>query len=237
MVQSADGTYSKVYGFGHYSPEQNTSFLQIKTKSSQIEITSNHLIYMHNDEKGVHPVPAGDVKVGDLLVSLEEGSSIEVQSIQKVQRNGAYTPLTASGDLVVNGLVASNYVMSDWLDGKISGQVLHWTLHGANQPYRLFCIAAAGCENETYDDSTGYSPWVLLSHRVEQWMLGLHGALQVVFLTLMIVPALCALVVGKLMAAPSASMWSMAHLVAAVIGCYAWKKTQHQKEDTETRKA
>jgi len=226
-VLSADLVYSKVYSFGHFAPEQRTTYLQIKTKSSQIEISADHMIYAISNKKVKSPIPAGEVKAGDLLVEAD-GTTSEVQSIREVQRDGAYAPLTSSGRIVVNGFVASNYVTRDWLNGNVSGQVLHWLQHGAALPYRLFCSAVGGCEKESYDQSTGFSPWVMFWFRLEQWQLSLRGAHQTAFLVLLAVPALFFVGIGKVLAD-----WTAVHFFASVVGYCVWKKTVKKAASTK----
>jgi len=116
-VLTADGSYSKVYSFGHFSPKTKTSFLQIRTDSMDypLEISLEHLIYVQDKAtKTTRLVSAGELKVGDNLVS-ELGLSSEILSIHSVQREGAYSPLTASGQLAVKGVLASSYVSRVWL--------------------------------------------------------------------------------------------------------------------------
>jgi hypothetical protein len=225
-VLTADGTYSKVYSFGHYAPTTKTNYLQILTenmdKNHPLEISHKHLIYVYDkSHKKAQVLPAENLVVGDYLVTVHGCS--QITSIGVVQRQGAYAPLTATGDIVVNGVVASNYVSREWLPNLVSGKMLHLLQHGAALPYRIFC-SLVGCENETYDETTGFSPWVSFWFSVEQWQLHLNGTLQAVFLSFLVVPAMCFVVMGKLLSAPSSAV---IELVAALIGFLVWKKQKH----------
>ena len=49
-VLTADGTYSKVYSFGHFAPQDETEFLQIHLNSMNlqaVEITADHMLYVY----------------------------------------------------------------------------------------------------------------------------------------------------------------------------------------------
>jgi len=223
-VLTAGGVYSKVYSFGHFSREEKTEYIQIQidTFGTPLEISAQHLIYLYN-EKDKLLVPAQDVKVGDLLVAAHD-TIAKVLSIRKMHRRGVYSPLTAAGDIVVNGVVASSYVNLSWLNSKVSGQTLHYLQHGATFPYRVYCAAIGGCQEETYDKSTGFSPWVMFWYRLEQWQLGLPNAVQAVILLLLAVPALFTVMVGRMV--EELSVWSsVVHFAIVVVGMIVWKKT------------
>jgi len=147
LVLTSNGTFAKVYSFGHYQQKAETEFLQIQASSvyqnQALEITKDHLLYVCNGNRNFQIVPAGTVKVGDFLIT-ESGEATPITSIRKVQRRGAYAPLTTNGNIVVNGVLASNYVSRAWLQGYLSGQTLHWLQHGAALPFRFFC-SLAGC--------------------------------------------------------------------------------------------
>ena len=75
-----------------------------------LEISPRHLLFIDSNSSKV--IPASDVKVGDFL------SGKEVISIDPVNRVGVCAPLTQSGDIIVSGIRASNYVVminNDWV--------------------------------------------------------------------------------------------------------------------------
>jgi hypothetical protein len=242
-VLTADGTYSKIYSFGHKDATAVTNYLQVETKSMNdndhlLEITWEHLIYAQDKTtQKIHLVAAGDLQVGDYLVKGKQGTS-EIVSIRSVQYQGAYSPLTVAGNLLVNGVAASNYVTREWVDKTdlISYQTLHYLQHGATLPLRLYCHLKGGCKDETYDATTGFSPWVQFWYQVEQWQLGLWIALQVVFLLLLLVPASLVVFVGKLTDSASASTMAP-HIAAALVGYWLWKKTKHPHSNSNSGKA
>jgi len=234
MVQVADGSYAKVYSFGHKEPDRKALFLQIATdrmmnggdeyeEGPLLEISADHLLYVR--KQGIpgnnELVPASMVKVGDALVSPSDDSKEQVvTSIGTVSSLGLYAPLTATGDIVVNGVVASNYVSRSWVSSSwISAQMLHWLQYGGTLPYRVYCsIKKGGCEKETYHPETGFSPFVQFWYEWEQWQLDLPTMGRWAFLAALAVPAACTFLVGQALAS------SVLHVIAVLLGYMIWKK-------------
>jgi len=180
-VLSAGGTYSKVYSFGHYSTKDVTEFLQIHVATvgnddePPLEITADHMLYVYNEKaKTTSLHPAGDVQVGYYLITAQ-GILTQVSSVSKVMRHGAFAPFTLTGDIVVGGVAASNYIALPpvFQDHQLSFELQHRMQHAAYTPYRLFCqfISSSSCQDETYDESSGLSKavkvWLPLLHWVE----------------------------------------------------------------------
>ena len=136
-VLTRTGNYQPVYAFAHWDSSRYTEYLQIHTSrlnhrddenshiimnhhnitmvSSPLELTQDHLVYIQGEDK---PVPAGAVKVGDILQGVAFASDFNpshaprqklqhrhekqeqlirqlvVTDIQAVTRNGLYNPLT-----------------------------------------------------------------------------------------------------------------------------------------------
>lgn len=243
-VRVGNGGFSQVYSFGHYDPTAQKQYLQIQTEADAkpLEITAQHLLYIHNEmTKMTQVVPADTIKLGDLLVvPANDGVPTPVVAIGNVQRRGKYSPLTTSGDIVVNGVVASNYVSRAWINdgasGVVSSQVLHWLQHGASVPYRLYCAMTGGCQDEAYDKSTGFSPYVMFWFRIEQWQLGLKSVtLQVAFFTFMALPALLFVLLGMLLSTPPVVI--AVQVLAALAGVYLLVgKQKQQQQGAEKRK-
>lgn len=203
-VLGSDGQYTKIYSFGHYQPNVESKFLQIRSATHSIEISVEHMLFIQEDTAlPAKAVPAGSIKVGDYLVT-EQGLS-QVLLILNIKTRGAFAPLTTSGTIVVDGVLASNYVSRDWLPDTITGQVLHWLQHGAVLPYRLFC-KTVGCENETYDKSMGFSPWVQFWFRLEAWQLQANIIVRGCFLAGLVVPATMAVLVGMVLDTPLSAL-------------------------------
>jgi len=187
VLASADGkTYSRVYSFGHKTDHELVEYLQIyttpnegstsrKNKKQPLEISAEHLLYVV--KKGASQptlVRAGDVVVGDAVLITSSTAAAaaaaanhqaKVQSIGKVTRRGAYAPFTFAGNIVVNSVVASNYIAlpspssnsNKGLQSRLSLEQQHWLGHAAFAPYRVFCQTIGDCQNETYNETTGLS--------------------------------------------------------------------------------
>jgi len=112
-VLVANGTYESIYSFGHTSRDTLSDFLRLRTQSSVLELSKDHMVYAI--DKPV-PIPADQVKVGDILKVLFDGwndSSSDdhgiVKKVTLLSRAGLFSSLTASGTIVVNNIVASTF--------------------------------------------------------------------------------------------------------------------------------
>lgn len=144
-ILTSNNEYSKVFTFGHYSPQGKMDVVEIRTTNmdNALEISPQHMLYVNNKL-----VPASQVQVGDVLTSAN-GRVAEVQSVRTVNGvKGVYAPHTMKGHLVVNGVVASNYIALPALEGA-TFEIQAYLQHLAMGPYRKYCTTV-GCENETY---------------------------------------------------------------------------------------
>jgi len=111
LTDSTNGVYETVYAFGHHQPNRKATFSQFYTttnKQMPLEMTGEHLVFLQGKS---NPVRASSVKVGDILQTTNDnGEAAIVQKIERVERQGLYAPLTASGTLVVTGIKASSYI-------------------------------------------------------------------------------------------------------------------------------
>jgi len=222
-VLTADGSsYSKVYSFGHLDRSRKAEFLQIHTSSSTatdgtpnpppiIEITAEHLLFLHN----VGPRPARDVKPGDYLVTSRQTPPVQVKFIRKIQRHGIYAPLTVSGDLLVNGIAASNYIaLPAAFQSQISYEQQNWLQHVSCAPYRFMCSAVMiDCKGETYDAETGYSRVVTMWLPLLRWLENQNQVVRSGILYLVL---------------------NMAKLVTAVVGCIVYSRCKKKAQTPET---
>jgi intein/homing endonuclease len=78
------GKYEEVYSFGHRNIAASAEFLQIYSNDTDapIEISADHLILVDSE----HWVPAGTVRVGDLL-SKGDGSAVAITQLRNVTRS------------------------------------------------------------------------------------------------------------------------------------------------------
>lgn len=170
MVQVEKHKYEPIYSFGHKNGKSSAEFLRIATKGfrTPLEISPNHMVTI---EGGRH-VPASLLKRGDRLVSSQD-ELVVVTKITTVIRQGVFAPFTRSGSIVVNDIVASNYIAyqgSEYL--QISGFqtpfTYQWIAHTFNSVHRL--AVQMGKVGETYTPQ-GVSKWVDGPHRLMMWVL------------------------------------------------------------------
>jgi Hint module len=171
-VRSSDDTFTQVYGFGHFDHKRDGTFLQImfheendnensnyinQESFSFIELSVRHLIMIERHDKQQR-VPASDIRVDDIL------SGQRVKSIQEVIRRGVYAPLTQSGDIQVNGILASNYVDLFNLPLMILLMDQHTMAHILFYPQRMFCcLWIKLCTKEIYIHGYGPLAYLLVS--------------------------------------------------------------------------
>ena len=122
MDPSGKIMYSKVVTFLDIKRNRSTAFISIETKNpaAEVTITESHLIYQLNKHSLLESAAfARELKVGD-LVYVRHGSTFEkftagkVVAVKRTQGNGAYAPLTETGNIVVDDILCSCYaVISD----------------------------------------------------------------------------------------------------------------------------
>lgn len=188
--------YEPVYAFGHWDPTAKATFLQIHHHKSYndnalpLEVTADHLLQVNGKfEK------ASSVQVGDTLQDAE-GVSTKVVKIQSVTRkDGVYAPLTPSGTLIVDTVLASSYVSLQKggneypkLANGVTLPILtqQMGIHMALSPYRMLCmgVALGGlCHSKTEDGiSTLLETGIQLAKYADTLSLGMQLALLVVAL-------------------------------------------------------
>ena len=149
FVRDIQGSFTRVYGFHHKDAGMVAEYIQIFFKDSNrpLEISAFHMVIGM-----AGPIAASKVAVGDIL------GDQKVTLIKTVQRRGVYSPLTETGDLMVSGIPASNYVDTiGLLPAALQASLAHSLLASR----RLFCQwDFDDCVNESY---TGGKPnWLLL---------------------------------------------------------------------------
>ncbi|KAI6241641.1 Warthog protein 6 [Aphelenchoides fujianensis] len=115
FVMSVEGsmiTYSPVVMFLHRKADEGATFIKMRTTSDDLlKITAQHLIYVSKCTAGerLRLIRAEKVEVGDCVHVVKNTVllSARVVSLEKVEEYGIYAPLTASGDIVVNSVLAS----------------------------------------------------------------------------------------------------------------------------------
>jgi hypothetical protein len=106
----------------------------------------------------------------------------EIVDIKSVIRIGAYAPFTHSGTIVVNDIVASNYVSFEALSGVVSAGCFkiasyQRVAHFVQTPHRIYCTIVSKCETESYTPE-GFSEWIESPLRLARWWLDQSAAMK-----------------------------------------------------------
>ena len=133
LVQTSCG-FEPVIGFLHQSASLQGSFLRVSHTAGSLTLTAEHLVFLADGSSKT----AAEVRVGDVLSG---AVNMEVQAISAVQEKGFYAPLTASGTIVVDDVMASNYAAP-------TAAVSHSLAHLAVSPFRWICDIAFEAKSE-----------------------------------------------------------------------------------------
>ena len=114
VLVNKHNAYEPISAFIHAKQQGLFDFLAIKVQShmsnlsSTLFVSANHLIFDFDSGEARF---AGKFHVGDRLQFIEQNEIVpgEIISIEMTKQQGYYAPLTPSGTIVVNGVVASNY--------------------------------------------------------------------------------------------------------------------------------
>ena len=159
-----DGKYSTVYSFGHRNEDVLTTYLQF---NQQLEISEDHMVHVDGNF-----APASTVKLGSTLRDAS-GNGVVVTDIATVQKHGAFSPFTLSGKVVVNGMLASNFIGFQ-NSGSLSilgvtEMSWQWMAQAFKFPHRF--VYGLGLARKEYYTKTGISTWVDLPHRFTLWLM------------------------------------------------------------------
>lgn len=104
--------FSKFVTYLHKDADVLAKYISIRTSFNQsITISSLHLIAKHVNSK-LEFVFAKEINLGDFIKA--ESGLQKVIELSEVYRNGAYAPLTESGTIVVDSVLASCYANTNW---------------------------------------------------------------------------------------------------------------------------
>jgi hypothetical protein len=126
--------FSEVYAFLDRNEDFAVEFKKINYFNAAgdakfIEITGDHLILATRNSAPEY-VKAEEIKTGDLLYA-QDKTPVIVSTIETIKREGVYAPATREGTIVVNGVIASNYVY-------FNHEVSHMVLAPLRMYYSLF---------------------------------------------------------------------------------------------------
>ena len=175
LTDAAPQKYEPVYSFGHYEKNWDADFIQLKTAQTSLELTANHLVYLHGQRS---PIRADKVQVGDAVQTTTTGSNhVVVTKISMVQKRGLYMPLTPSGKIVVNGILSSSYVsIEDDAPAIVQHPLLqfwlseHMLSHLWMAPFRMLCMGVSSkfCVEHPRSEE-GILDWLLTGQALAKW--------------------------------------------------------------------
>ena len=168
-VLTGKNNFQPVYSFGHHKENSiEMKFFQIYTDSSAndpLEMTGNHMIFVVDENGHANAIRADQVLVGDhVRKGGSSGETVAVTKIETTQKTGLYMPLTPDGTIVVNGLVASNYIsISDTAPGVVEHSQMFFPMteqtlsHWWMSPFRMLCMGvSSGFCSSGYSGSSAY---------------------------------------------------------------------------------
>lgn len=122
IVDVGGGLVSAVVLFGHRTANVRSRFVELLTEgNASVSLSEGHYVRVGDGKL----MRAGEVRVGD-FVRVPSGKE-RIRRVRSVWGSGLYSPVTAHGDVVVGGVVASCY--TDALDPMLA--------HAAMAPLRL----------------------------------------------------------------------------------------------------
>lgn len=145
--------FSEVLLFLDYDPGQKREFLEITLLSGRsLQVTPTHLV-VTGEVTSSRTVFAKELKIGDSLLVSDSNHHRLIEDVivkvREVLRTGVYAPLTSTGTLIVNDVVASCYATVD------SQSLAHW----AFAPVRLVLNVSRGFRRL----------WILISSPMVGW--------------------------------------------------------------------
>jgi len=136
VQEGAQLEYEPVLAWIHIAKGTEAIFTTIRHERGILRASPGHLVFLAT-ASGFHvDVPAGNVRKGDVLLASTE-SGLVASKILSVDHDsvslGMYAPLTHSGTIVVDGVLASIYATPS-LDVRLP----HWLAHTGLFPVRAF---------------------------------------------------------------------------------------------------
>eukprot|EP00929_Paragymnodinium_shiwhaense_P123618 TRINITY_DN9769_c0_g1_i2.p1 TRINITY_DN9769_c0_g1~~TRINITY_DN9769_c0_g1_i2.p1 ORF type:complete len:410 (-),score=54.55 TRINITY_DN9769_c0_g1_i2:270-1445(-) len=113
---SADIAYQKIEGFLHAASTEATSHVTISHETGELRLSETHLVYLITPSGEKMEAAAATVHTGDYLsivaFDAEATTTSRVLSVWRSSHaSGMYAPITASGKVIVDGVVSSSFAL------------------------------------------------------------------------------------------------------------------------------
>merc|ERR1712232_1056178 len=133
LVQTGGLTYEPVLGWLHQLRASNNVFLTVLHSAGEFRATANHLVFVADGNDRVSKA-LGDLRVGDqIFINPSAAPSMILSVCESKSSIGMFAPFTASGTVVVDGVVASIYGQPS-----MYGKLTHGSAHAAFFPVRAY---------------------------------------------------------------------------------------------------
>lgn len=227
-VQVSETEFEPVYSFLKKNEDAVATFLQVSAVGLEdLVLSTTHMLFVaKHDKTTIGPVPAVQLAVGDKLVS-PKGALFTVTEISEVKQRGFYAPLTKSGRIVANGVVASTFATFPAFSATLvvgsvdTGLPFHNWFHFMESYHRLVCLVRWDiCASETYG-AGGMSSIAAVFVPFYVWWVN-----QTVWVSILVaVPVLLGLI---LLNATELVVGHLATFLCAAFGAYFlfWKKNK-----------
>jgi len=132
LMTIVDGrmTETKVLGFLDKNIAAHGKYVNIRTEDGRrVSLSGTHVMFISDKDGNYEDVMAEEVILGDSVI-VSEGGEVKKSRVVEILtevKEGAYTPLTTHGTLLVDGVLCSSYVNGD-----------HATFHLIATPVRWF---------------------------------------------------------------------------------------------------
>lgn len=172
LAEGAKGelVYERVLGFlhvlPHASPTRGFAFWRVRHTTGDFRASASHFVFVvREDGTGRHSVRVSELRVGDWLLSVGNATAQGIQRAGLVKftmvleleveqfAQGMYAPLTASGTIVVDGVVASIYAGPTWVHYRLRS---HNIMHAFVFPFRCYHCMSTWLFGDEYTHSTGW---------------------------------------------------------------------------------
>jgi len=133
-VATSDG-WATVTTFLHWHPNETVSAIKVIHEGGALTLTPNHIVFASTgNDDDVQEIPARNLKAGMKLLTqtnIPEGEKRAslVRAVESTTMDGYYAPLTSSGTIVVDAVVASCYTENYRLP--------HWVINILMAPFRF----------------------------------------------------------------------------------------------------
>lgn len=122
-------SFAPMLSFLHETHENGGEYIELVHEQGRVRMTENHIVFVHGPNGRIDKA-AGKVQLGEQLFAVVDGAtqtSSVLEINQKSMAMGMYAPLTRTGTIVVDGVVASNYALPD-LSMKLPHSLAHFVL-------------------------------------------------------------------------------------------------------------